>query len=201
MADHSHRSRPGNEQQQQWSQHRHRPSGGPAYTPVQVHPPTLQVDGPAPHAEGPVPALPPKSPRMKVGPSPGPSPIRAGAVHPQTGGGGYPPPPLPGISIVAHPPPPVWEHERGKSPGTTPQRSPLLEKLRQTFVAREPMSRTWAKKSYVDELDGATATATAAREEGGGGVRSAPPSVLDHGHEEDLEAGPQFRSVFSSSVM
>lgn len=162
--------------------HRPRPQdhGRQTYTPLNMdHSPRRTEGGPA---------LPPKSPRMLQLQS---SPIREHHPHPHQHQGdqartGYQYPPHaphaePSGTTIGTPVP---------APPPAP-RSPLLERLRQTFVTREPMSRTWARKSYVDELDSLTELGDSERV--GGGARSAPASVVGSG---DLESqGEVLRSV------
>lgn len=65
----------------------------------------------------------------------------------------------------------------------------IVNRFKTTFLAKNkgPMSKTWARKSYLDELESMAPTSpplTSPRE-----FRSAPITPLDHGEGRDLESG------------
>ena len=71
----------------------------------------------------------------------------------------------------------------------------IMSRFKTTFLSKNkgPMSKTWARKSYLDELENMAPTsppATSPRE-----YRSAPILPLDHGGHGDLESGQGIRRI------
>lgn len=66
----------------------------------------------------------------------------------------------------------------------------IMSRFKTTFLSKNkgPMSKTWARKSYLDELESMAPSSPplTSRE-----FRSAPITPLDHGEGGDLESGQQ----------
>ena len=66
-----------------------------------------------------------------------------------------------------------------------------MSRFKTTFLSKNkgPMSKTWARKSYLDELE--SMAPTSPPHTSPGVYRSAPITPLDHGEGGDLESGKQ----------